>query len=60
VRNDIVQGHIQLVWQQLKNGDYSSKEFDDEMEWLHDHLDPNDPEFSAINLQKAILSKQAL
>lgn len=60
VRNEIVQQHIDRVWQLLENNDYSSGSYIEEMQWLRGHLDMTDPEFSHINLQVAILKKQGL
>lgn len=60
VRNEIVQQHIDTVWQLLEDNDYSSGAYQEEMQWLRNHLDATDPEFSHINLQVAILKKQGL
>lgn len=60
VRNEIVQGHIDRIWQLLEKNDYRSEDFENEMEWLHKHLEQTDSEFSHINLQIAILKKQGL
>lgn len=60
VRNEIVQGHIDRIWQLLEKNDYRSQDFSKEMKWLHEHLEQTDSEFSHINLQIAILEKQGL
>lgn len=60
VRNEVVQQHIDKVWQLLEGNDYTSDEYQREMEWLHRHLDITDQEFSLINLQVARLKKLGL
>lgn len=58
VRNEAVQQHIDHVWRLLAEKDYTSKEYMAAMDWLREHLDLGDPEFSHINLQVAILKRQ--
>jgi len=57
VRNEIVQSHIDKVWDMLGEGDYGSDEYNAEIAWLEHHLDATDSEFRHIDLQVAILKK---
>lgn len=58
LRNDEVQGYIDHIWSLLQEGDYESEEFDEYLGLLKSHLPDDDPVFSRINLQIALLNNQ--
>ena len=58
LRNDKVQERIDHLWSLLKNGDYRSEEFHDNLSFLKSRLPNDDPEFSRIRLQIALLENQ--
>lgn len=57
LRNPVVQGHIEKVWECLRSKDYKSATFNDEMEWLKANVDRADSIFAQFNLQIALIKK---
>lgn len=57
LRNPIVQSHIDKVWSCLREKDYESEAFTEELSWLKKNVDPADSIFVQINLQIALIKK---
>lgn len=58
LRNDEVQECIDHIWSLLQAGDFESEEFDESLGALESLLPDDDPEFSRINQQIALLNNQ--
>lgn len=57
LRNPVVQNHIDKVWSCLRNKDFESEEFKNNMEWLKTNVDRADSIFTQFNLQIALIKK---
>lgn len=57
LRNPVVQNHIDKVWSCLRNKDFESDEFKNNMEWLKTNVDRADSIFTQFNLQIALIKK---
>lgn len=60
LRNRETKEHIDFLWSRLQKGDDQSREFNNGLEWLKQHLDPSDSEFVRIALERAKIRKNAL
>lgn len=58
LRGKETQDKINVVWNELREGRFSSNDFENSMKWLKENLDPSDSEFMRIAIQVKLLKKE--